>query len=704
MEVSAERSNNSVQNETVVRMLPGGARTSGITAMACRHATVRVTSLDPLTCADDQIAPTLVSRYPPVSPVVPIATLCPTFHRSQLTFCRTITQGGRTNRKQTQDSRPWSRDRRIRQARAPPLSIDTIVVRSDPSLPKMDALADEEEPAPTGSLREEESAEDILAQSLTFARTTRLPGRVRYPSVGSIERAGDSEELLPPAMATMEHCPVDASQEEEKTEIGEEEPYVMATASVAMATQEATVIGADDDDDLTTLKRQAYHGLADQSACHVSPHSPTQQATAFVIEDGDHASLTLDAVEAEFVRPDFNAPMPEPLPDDSPAVTGYSSLADEEETATEATVIDSAPLAGHHPDDEDLPAYKLHGEAQVLEDASSLASMDRKPAAIGDDDDEDDDDNGDFAVADQQAEVVGLQEEVHPMEFDDDTEAELIGTDYTVGVAVATGQPDHLDAEAEYTFVNEEAEVLDIRENMHPLEYGGTDATEAELLGTNFSVGVAVTPRASASVERGFATEATAELGSQVGQGYAIRVTVDSTAVAEGSVTVVDEESAPATLMHDDAIHATPVHTQGGPGEPSTPASAIPVAAAFTSRFDGEEGREISVEESIRSDPTDPVKPPPVVAAAAAAVLPEMDENAANPIGKTAASEGTLEEDPPDWLRDVAGSPPAPPPQPRPFGDAREKSETSGASEGSLRNLQMVCILCARAPMVRYSF
>ena len=99
----------------------------------------------------------------------------------------------------------------------------------------------------------------------------------------------------------------------------------------------------------------------------------------------------------------------------------------EEEESAEATVIDSAPLLTDGSTGEAIPPWKYTEEAQVLEhehmttheaileeeeeDSKLPASDNHHRYLRGISDDEDD---IGYAVADQEAEVVGIQEDVHP--------------------------------------------------------------------------------------------------------------------------------------------------------------------------------------------------------------------------------------------------------------------------------------------------
>jgi hypothetical protein len=132
----------------------------------------------------------------------------------------------------------------------------------------------------------------------------------------------------------------------------------------------------------------------------------------------------------------------------SESTTAYTSsmVSDEGEHAFEATVIDSAPLYQRHMYQ---PSWKSE-VADVLPEvqgSESLAeALDQKSspgahlrhhrnsmsALDGD------------GLANQEAEVLGIQEDVHPSELHhNDAEAELVGTDYAVGVAVLSSHTPH---------------------------------------------------------------------------------------------------------------------------------------------------------------------------------------------------------------------------------------------------------------------
>ena len=125
-----------------------------------------------------------------------------------------------------------------------------------------------------------------------------------------------------------------------------------------------------------------------------------------------------------------------------------------------------------------------------------------------------------FVSVDQEAEVVGIQEDVHPHEFvTRGTEAELVGTDYVYGVAsyaahtkasteavraveeatILTGQGNigkafaspvvanhSLGSAVAEAIVDQQAEVVEIQEDVHPDEFVG-NSTLAELLGADYS-------------------------------------------------------------------------------------------------------------------------------------------------------------------------------------------------------------------------
>jgi hypothetical protein len=257
-------------------------------------------------------------------------------------------------------------------------------------------------------------------------------------------------------------------EEESKEEISdrppEPPPYPYAAATTIMAaTQEATVLEEELPNDpavlaameeeqlLLALKRSAYDRGGKSSRQTDINYGDHQEATVVEIahetfmnaRDVDQFASSGSAVQAEFMGEDYSRPASSLQMDSQPRteVSGqYATETTEEENATtEATVIDSAPL------EKEREAWNLTEEAQVLEDDKSTPLMDTKPAAADDPQDpRNRDDYETFAVADQEAEVLAIQEEgeYHPSERNtDNAEAEFVGTDDSYGNALASSHP-----------------------------------------------------------------------------------------------------------------------------------------------------------------------------------------------------------------------------------------------------------------------
>jgi hypothetical protein len=277
----------------------------------------------------------------------------------------------------------------------------------------------------------EESAEEVLQASLNYDRSTspaHIPGSRSslYPSLDGVDQNLMDEEV-----------------KEEITELASVPLY--AAASIQEPTEEATILATAQDEELLELKRAAYNR---DFSFNPAP-SQDQEATVIAIADDDvHPSdISHGAVQAEFIGHNntlFDHSSNELLsfdPDSSYTAVEAESAAD---TATEATVIDSAPISLEG-DSGDLPLWKVTEEARVLAADVATPQTDQKPAAVESIDDEE---TEDYAVADQEAEIVEIQEEAHPLELSGAAaEAELIGTDDNFNVAVLSPQR-HAVAEA----------------------------------------------------------------------------------------------------------------------------------------------------------------------------------------------------------------------------------------------------------------
>jgi hypothetical protein len=289
-------------------------------------------------------------------------------------------------------------------------------------------------PARNAEHQREESAEEVLQASLNYDRSSP---QARVP-VG-VARSGLS--LYP----SLEGLDQDLMNEEEKEEIPDlaSVPMYATASAIQESTEEATILAITQDEELLAMKRAAYDGAFSSAPAP----SQDQEATVVAIADNDvHPSdISHGAVQAEFIGHNnalFDHSSSEPLlfdPDSSVTAVEAESADD---TTTEATVIESAPISLEG----DLPLWKVTEEARVLLAADEATPpTDRKPAAVESTEDEVAEE---FAVADQEAEIVEIQEEVHPLELSGTAaEAELIGTDDNFNVAVLSPER-HAVAEA----------------------------------------------------------------------------------------------------------------------------------------------------------------------------------------------------------------------------------------------------------------
>jgi hypothetical protein len=286
-------------------------------------------------------------------------------------------------------------------------------------------------PARNSEHQREESAEEVLQASLNYGQSSspaHVPGisASLYPSLDGID-----QDLL------------NTEEKEEITELAS--VPLCAAASIQEPTEEATILASTQDEELLEMKRAAYNG-----ECSFNPApSQDQEATVIAITDDDvHPSdVCHGAVQAEFIGHNnalFDHSSSEQLSFDHDSSYTAVEAESADDTATEATVIDSAPISLEG-DSGDLPLWKVTEEARVLAAEVATPQTDQKPAAVESIDDEE---TEDYAVADQEAEIVEIQEEAHPLELTGAAaEAELIGTDNYFNVAVLSPQR-HAVAEA----------------------------------------------------------------------------------------------------------------------------------------------------------------------------------------------------------------------------------------------------------------
>jgi hypothetical protein len=211
----------------------------------------------------------------------------------------------------------------------------------------------------------------------------------------------------------------------------------------------------------------SFHASSSSLSIHDGSFVADHEATVVAItrETSQSTENSDNAIHAEFVGQDFSRPTAAfaeiQAPSSRATTMSRTSIDDIQQETTEATVIDSAPLDY----DSDIPPWRITEEAQILEDSADLYE-DRKPAAMDSSHmatssflssqaiiepyiSESSELETHLATADvtatfittgNEAEVVCIQEEVHPAEdIRAEPCAEFVGTDYTATVAVATG-------------------------------------------------------------------------------------------------------------------------------------------------------------------------------------------------------------------------------------------------------------------------
>lgn len=334
---------------------------------------------------------------------------------------------------------------------------------------RKDFLRDDSE-----SSDQEQTAEDVLRQSMEFDESCNDLSEIRRPLYPSIERINELEQeeearrvlgsrFSEMAIEPNSYLAVQSTPMEEKEEVSGDlvntPMYAVASigGSVVEPTEEASVLNieasrstdaayaqalADEDLELAALKRTAAYG---PNYGDVLSGPLDQEATVVSItEDFPHPSdlSRSGAVQAELIREHFTRPAEITSAFDQQSIGGtlagtscaaYAAAVDiSAAETTEATVIDSTPMIGEG----EAPSWMFTEEATVLEDDTSIPSvMDRKPAAI-DHSIQQQQHSDDVAVAEQEAEVVEIQNDFHPSEFvGDDAEAELVGTDYSAELA-----------------------------------------------------------------------------------------------------------------------------------------------------------------------------------------------------------------------------------------------------------------------------
>ena len=215
----------------------------------------------------------------------------------------------------------------------------------------------------------------------------------------------------------------------------------------------------DTDDDLVALKRAAYEGYDIGSIAVAGMHD--QEAQATVVDYNVHPSeIDFDAVQAEFIGQDFYSSIS--VPSIATSSNHFAAAAsssedalhivndmtdDDGETTAEATVIESAPIEKAA---SESWVSQIAEEAQVLDDNTNVQvfDLDSKPPAMPNPQPwvSREESGGDsMAFADEEAEVVGITELIHPSEFNEDgARAELIGSDFNCAVAIHHEQSDEI--------------------------------------------------------------------------------------------------------------------------------------------------------------------------------------------------------------------------------------------------------------------
>lgn len=125
----------------------------------------------------------------------------------------------------------------------------------------------------------------------------------------------------------------------------------------------------------------------------------------------------------------------------------------QEGAATEATLIDSEPMDPGEPSEEAVPPWKYFDaeEAQVLD--SMASTITDAPMASPTIEAEPTEETARYyegtVLGHQEAEVVAIQDDqfAHPLELQNDATAELVGEDYSVGIAVIQQTPQQIVAD-----------------------------------------------------------------------------------------------------------------------------------------------------------------------------------------------------------------------------------------------------------------
>ncbi len=339
----------------------------------------------------------------------------------------------------------------------------------------------------------------------------------RYQGTPFVHHSGEYEEIY--AVSTV--------IEEEKTEI-----VALASTQIGTFDQPAASVAVIDtgeadlnEDELLTreLKRAAYGGYyardtTDDHDFHRTSFPP--EATIVAIGDHQVADSTLGAVHATFVGQEY-AQLGTDTLNNSELDRGFSRNESDRQNipdndTAEAMVIDSAPFDCQ----DNVPDWKVNGEARVMSDESSLLTYAGNKLSVNESEVYPSFNSGqvlespsvvsnaetrnvnEHLTASQEAEVLGFRE-IHPSEFPHETtHAELIshGSSVTAAEALVIDS-DYMhhniahigDGTIGETHDGQQAEVLGIQEDVHPNEF--PNETHAHFVGQ-------VTETQSASFER----------------------------------------------------------------------------------------------------------------------------------------------------------------------------------------------------------
>lgn len=217
--------------------------------------------------------------------------------------------------------------------------------------------------------------------------------------------------------------------------------------------------GSGSDLNLSTLEDESTR-MASQRWQEMQPAMNAHATVVSISEEDVHPS-DLGAIQAELIGQQFpsQGDSSEAFVESSTTVgtqatTAYASAAGGtvatavttgDDTTTEATVIDTAPLAK----EDAREAWERAEEAQVLENAEVEAGETRKPpatgdegtnqyasAAVADDGSSSNEHRSEYAVADQEGLVLAIEDDVHPSDFQtDDADAQVVGADFDYAVA-----------------------------------------------------------------------------------------------------------------------------------------------------------------------------------------------------------------------------------------------------------------------------